>query len=102
MVRGAIKIMSGSGQNYIKGRVGIRRTMTVRVEIDQEGCTQCGKCYNDECPDVYKEGEDGTSEIVEQYRDGSSATGKVPDELFDCANRGAEECPVTVITVTQE
>jgi ferredoxin len=52
MVRGAIKIMSGSGQNYIKGRVGIRRTMTVRVEIDQEGCTQCGKCYNDECPDV--------------------------------------------------
>jgi ferredoxin len=102
MARGSIKIMSGSGQKYLKGRVRIVRTMTVKVEIDQEDCIQCGKCYNDECSEVYMEGEDGTSEVVEQYRDGSSATGKVPDDLFDCANRGAEECPITVITVTKE
>ena len=81
--------------------VEIDETMTVNVEIDQEGCIQCGRCYNDECPEVYKEGEDGTSEIVEQYRDGSSAKGKVPDELLECATKGADACPVTVITVNQ-
>ncbi|MBI0583172.1 MAG: ferredoxin [Methanomassiliicoccus sp.] len=75
--------------------------MTVKVEIDQEGCIQCGRCYNDECPEVYKEGEDGTSEIVEQYRAGSSAEGNVPDELFDCASKGADACPVTVIIVSK-
>jgi len=47
------------------------------------------------------EGEDGTSEIVEQYRDGSSAKGKVPDDLLDCAKRAEDACPVTVITVSQ-
>jgi len=75
--------------------------MTVNVEIDQEGCIQCGRCYNDECPAVYKEGEDGTSEIAEQYRNGGSATGKIPDDMYDCANKGAEACPVTVITVSK-
>jgi ferredoxin len=81
--------------------VEIDETMTVIVEIDQEGCIQCGRCYNDECPEVYKEGEDGTSEIVEQYRDGSSAKGKLPDDLLECATKGADACPVTVITVSQ-
>ncbi|MDW5563542.1 MAG: ferredoxin [Methanomassiliicoccus sp.] len=75
--------------------------MAVNVEIDQEGCIQCGRCYGDECPDVFKEGEDGTAEIDEQYRDGGSASGKVPDETFDCVNKAAEACPVTVITVSR-
>ena len=75
--------------------------MTVNVEIDQEGCIQCGRCYNEECPEVFNEGEDGTAEVAEQYRDGGSAKGKVPDDMFECANKGAEACPVTVITVSQ-
>jgi len=76
--------------------------VVVIIEIDQEGCIQCGKCYNDECPEVFMEGEDGTSLIVEQYRDnGDTAKGNVPDELFDCATKGAEACPETVITVTK-
>jgi len=81
--------------------VEIDEIMTVIVEIDQEGCIQCGRCYNDECPEVFNEGEDGTAEIEEQYRDGSSAKGKVPEEMLDCANKAAEACPVTVITVSQ-
>jgi ferredoxin len=75
--------------------------MAVNIEIDQEGCIQCGRCYMDECPEIFMEGEDGTSEIVEQYRDGSSAKGKVPDDLLDCAKRAEDACPVTVITVSQ-
>ncbi len=76
--------------------------MTIIVEIDQEGCSQCGNCYQDECPEVFMEGEDGTAEIVEKYRDGSSAKGKVSDEQLACVQRAAAACPVEVITFTQE
>jgi ferredoxin len=76
--------------------------MTVIIEIDEDECTQCGLCYNDECPDVFVEGEDGTSQIVEQYRDGSAARGKAPDGLFDCVNKAADSCPVTAIIISQE
>jgi len=48
--------------------LAISNTMTVKIEINQEECIQCGKCYNDECPDVFMEGDDGTSMIVEQFR----------------------------------
>ncbi len=75
--------------------------MTVVIEIDQEGCIQCGRCYNDECPEIFKEGDDGTAEIAEKYRDGSSGKGKVPDDKMDCANQAADACPETVITVKQ-
>lgn len=75
--------------------------MTVSIEIDQDGCIQCGRCYNDECPSIFKEGDDGTSQIAEQYRDGSSAKGQAPDDLLECANKAADACPVTVITVGQ-
>jgi ferredoxin len=75
--------------------------MTVSIEIDQDGCIQCGRCYNDECPNIFKEGDDGTSQIAEQYRDGNSAKGHAPDDLLECANKAADACPVTVITVSQ-
>jgi len=76
--------------------------MTVKIEIDQEGCIQCGRCYNDECPEVFEERDDGTSQIKEQYRvGGDEAKGETPDDLYDCANAGAEACPVTVITVSK-
>lgn len=76
--------------------------MTVIIEINQEECVQCGNCYQDECPEVFMEGEDGTSEIVEKYRNGSSAKGKVPDDMLDCVKRAVASCTVDAITVTQE
>jgi ferredoxin len=82
--------------------LAISNTMTVKIEINQEECIQCGKCYNDECPDVFMEGDDGTSMIVEQFRvSGDAAKGQVPDDKFDCATKAAEECPVTVISVSK-
>ncbi|HPT73382.1 MAG TPA: ferredoxin, partial [Methanomassiliicoccaceae archaeon] len=75
-------------------------TFMVKIEIDREGCIQCGVCYNDECPEIFGESDDGTSEIVEQYRVGGDlAKGEAPDSMSDCANRAADACPVTVITV---
>lgn len=76
--------------------------MTVKIEIDREGCIQCGKCYNDECPEIFAEDDEGTSEIKEQYRSGGDlAKGEAPDDMFDCANKAAEACPVTVIAVSK-
>jgi ferredoxin len=76
--------------------------MAVIVEIDRRGCIQCGRCYNDECPEVFVEGEDGTAEVVEQYRDEAPAKGSMPDEMYDVAIRGAEACPEMVILVIKE
>ncbi len=72
--------------------------MTMIVVVDQDACIQCGQCYLDNCPEVFKESDDGTSQIAEQYRDGSPAQGKVPDELAACAQRAADACPATAIT----
>jgi ferredoxin len=106
MSRQIIKMMpparTSEEAKYLPSKLEIETNMTVIVKIDQEECIQCGKCYNDECPEVFKEGEDGTSEVVEAYQDGSSAQGRVPDQLFDCANNGAEACPVNVISVNKE
>ena len=73
--------------------------MSVKVVIDQAACIQCGLCYNDECPEVFKEGSDGTSEIASEYQDGSPANGNVPDDLGDCVKKAVEVCPVSVITI---
>lgn len=77
-------------------------TMTVKIEIDRGGCIQCGKCYNDECPDVFAEAEDGTSDVQEEYRMGGDvAKGEAPDDKFDCVAKAAEECPTNVISVSK-
>lgn len=74
----------------------------VKIEIDREGCIQCGVCYNDECPEIFGEGDDGTSEIKEPYRTGGDlAKGEAPDNLADCATKAADACPVTVITIIE-
>jgi ferredoxin len=77
-------------------------TMTVIIEIDQNECTGCGLCYNDECPEVFQEGEDGTTEIVEEYQNGGPTKGKVSDDLLECIEQAVNSCPVTAITLTKE
>ena len=75
--------------------------MTVKVMIDREGCIQCGRCYNDECPDVFAEDDDGTSMIQETYRGGDLSEGKVPDGMKDCVTSASEACPVDAISVNE-
>lgn len=73
--------------------------MTAKVEVDEDTCTACGLCYNDECPEVFEEGEDGISSIKEKYRKGDRSKGEVPDEEKACAEQAADACPVSAITV---
>jgi ferredoxin len=51
---------------------------------------------------VFKEGEDGTTVIVEEYQDGSPPLGKGSDGLLECINRAAIACPLTGIIITKE
>jgi len=106
MLRRGINVPSARAANCAAAKINIvgdgnRCNMTVIIEIDQESCIQCGRCYNDECPEVFREGDDGTAEIAEEYRDGSSAKGKAPDDMLGCVNKAADACPETVITIGQ-
>ncbi|HTY47887.1 MAG TPA: ferredoxin [Methanomassiliicoccales archaeon] len=73
--------------------------MPAKVKIDQDACTACGLCYNDECPDVFEEGAEGKSCVKPAYKKGSECEGEVPDDKKACAAAAADACPVSAITV---
>jgi ferredoxin len=71
--------------------------MIIKVDIDQEECSECGLCYNDECPMVFEEDEDGISQIREKYRIGTPGEGAIPSELVECVQSAIEACPTDSI-----
>jgi ferredoxin len=73
--------------------------MSVKVTINQDECTGCGLCYNDECPDVFEEGEDGNSSLKAPFIKGGKSDGEIPDDKKGCAQNAADACPVSAITV---
>jgi len=73
--------------------------MIIKVEVDQEECSQCGICYNDECPEVFEEDEDGTCQVKEEYRTEGPGEGAIPPELKGCAKDAADACPMDAIVV---
>jgi len=70
-----------------------------KVKIDNEACTACGLCYNDECPDVFEEGDEGKSSLKAPFRKGSPQEGEIPGEKKACADSAADACPVSAIAV---
>ena len=70
-----------------------------KVKIDENECTGCGLCYGDECPDVFMEGSDGVSELKAAYQKGGPHQGEVPEDKKGCAQKAADACPVSAITV---
>lgn len=73
--------------------------MSVKVAVDQDACTACGLCYNDECPDVFEEGSDGNSNVKKEFQKGGIEKGEIPDDKKACAQAAADGCPVNAITV---
>jgi len=70
-----------------------------KVKVDENECTGCGLCYNDECPDVFVEGSGGISELKPAFQKGGAYTGEIPGDMKDCAQKAADACPVTAIVV---
>jgi len=73
--------------------------MSVKVNINHDECTSCGLCYNDECPEVFEEGEEGLSTLKAPFRKGGATDGEIPDDKKGCAQNAADACPVSAITV---
>jgi ferredoxin len=72
----------------------------IRIRIDRDECIACGACW-DVCPEVFEEDpDDGLTQVVEKYRiDGDPARGEVPEELEECVQSAADDCPVEIIHV---
>jgi len=55
------------------------------VKVDKNVCIGCGMCVG-MCPETFKLDADGKSEVVK-------------DEVTDCAQAAAKDCPVSAISV---
>jgi ferredoxin len=83
----------------IRQNCSITGLMCPKVDIDREECTGCGLCYNDECPEIFVEGDSGISDIKMALREGEPGQGKIPESLRACAEKAADACPVSAISV---
>ncbi|MBP7055618.1 MAG: ferredoxin [Candidatus Omnitrophica bacterium] len=61
----------------------------MKVTIDADACVGCGLCAST-CPEVYVM--EGDKAVV--------VGNSVPKEFEESAKKGAEDCPVTAITVS--
>jgi ferredoxin len=69
----------------------------VIVRVNEGECSGCGICYNDECPEIFAEGDGGISEFLEVFQKGSKYVGDLPSEKKECAKRAAMACPNSAI-----
>ena len=61
----------------------------MKVVVDKEACISCGLCV-DLCPDVYQLDDDDKAE---------AKVDTVPAKFEECAQDGADQCPVDAIEV---
>lgn len=76
--------------------------MCPKIDIDREECAGCGLCYNDDCPEVFVEGDSGLSDIKMELREGEPGQGRIPENLRACAEKAADACPVSAIVVLED
>ena len=71
-----------------------------KIKIDREGCISCGACW-EACPEIYEQNaEDEKSQNVGKFRVAENiAEGSVEGTLVECAQQGADGCPVQVISL---
>ncbi|MEX0567581.1 MAG: ferredoxin [Candidatus Njordarchaeota archaeon] len=69
-----------------------------KVKIDPDKCIACGVCMS-LCPDVFVAGDDGKSQLAEQFRKDSPHEGEIPEDLLECAQNAAGSCPNQAITI---
>ena len=71
-----------------------------KIKIDRDGCISCGACWG-ACPEIYEQNaEDEKSQIVGKFRVAENiAEGSLEGTLVECAQQGADGCPVQVISL---
>ncbi|RNC28517.1 MAG: Ferredoxin [Candidatus Dichloromethanomonas elyunquensis] len=61
----------------------------MKATINKDCCIGCGVCEA-ACPEVFKPGEDGTYEAVDQ---------QIPESLMESAQEAKSSCPNECITI---
>ncbi|MCX8184215.1 MAG: ferredoxin [Sulfolobales archaeon] len=73
-----------------------------RVIVDRAACISCGVAPAI-CPEVFELGLDNQkTRVVEKYSvkvDENVSIGEIPEELYECALKAAEACPVAAIKI---
>jgi len=65
-------------------------------------CIACGVCYA-LCEEVYETDDEGKSRIVDRFLKEQTedfSIGEIDDSLKDCAQEGADSCPVDAIEIS--
>ena len=71
----------------------------INIRVDEKECSGCGICYNDECPELFGEGDGGISELLPAFQKGGKYVGDVPADKKDNAKRAAMACPNSAIII---
>lgn len=62
----------------------------MKASVDRDICIGCGLCEIT-CPEVFELDDEMVSTVI---------VDEIPEELEECAQEAAEECPVSAITVS--
>jgi ferredoxin len=75
----------------------------VKIVIDRGNCISCGSCW-ETCPEFFEQNlDDSFSQVISAFRlNGSSAEGRPPVEMEECAAKAAELCCAEVIHVEED
>ena len=74
--------------------------MKYKIEIERGGCIACGSCYSID-PSHFEPDDDGKSTVKGGETDASGSLGFFNDDDIEQARSAEDNCPVSVITVTE-
>jgi ferredoxin len=69
------------------------------VTVNEKECSGCGLCYNDECPEVFIEGDGGICELLPAFQKKGKHQGEVPEDKKGNTKRASMSCPNNAILV---
>jgi ferredoxin len=72
--------------------------MSYKIEVDREACIACGVCYGTD-PAHYEGDSESKSQVIGGKGNGKSI-GSFDDGAKTDAQRAADSCPVTAITIS--
>ena len=75
--------------------------MEYKIEIERGGCIACGTCYSVD-PVHFEPDDEGKSKVIGGETDASGSSGVFDDDEIESARNAEDNCPVAVITVTEQ
>jgi len=71
-----------------------------KIEIDRTGCIACGACYITD-QSHFEPDDEGKSSVIGGETDAKASSRTFEDDEIENAREAEDNCPVSVITVTE-